>query len=345
MTARLRAARELARVAVVLAPLAPAHAQERFATAVVDLVQGGGSGIFQPANLLGGPQGGGLGAGSIHVHSLGTGGSVTLGFDVVIQDGPGADLTVFENPLMAGGGSFSEVASIEVSSDGLTFVRFPSRYAGPSGPLPAFGSVPLGTYLGLTGNVPVVANVVTNAVDPFDPAVSGGESFDLAELADAPEVLAGLVDLSAIRLVRLVDVEEGLVLDSEGTPIWDNGGPGSSADIDAVAVLQHAGGVSPATQPLADLFLDDLGFLHVVLGDPQGLFDLDFSTLRVSFSLVQVPFTVLFSAAFAFVSFDGSTLHLVSSVPIGGTGLQSVMGISVRDLGGELSGDQAPLQG
>ena len=72
-----------------------AQAPSPFATRVVafdDRGQAGG-GIFNPANALGQP------GGSTDVHSLGIGGSLTLGFDVVIVDGPGADLLIAENPF------------------------------------------------------------------------------------------------------------------------------------------------------------------------------------------------------------------------------------------------------
>jgi len=59
-------------------------------------------------------------------------GSITLGFDGGrIFNGPGWDLAVFENATTFGGlipdpFSFAELAYLEVSSDGIHFVRFPS---------------------------------------------------------------------------------------------------------------------------------------------------------------------------------------------------------------------------
>src|SRR5262245_25484260 len=77
-------------------------AQSKFATQVVSFQQGTGSGVFVQSNILGGPQGAGAGSGSLNVLTLGNAGSVTLGFDVVIRDGPGADFTTFENGFFAG---------------------------------------------------------------------------------------------------------------------------------------------------------------------------------------------------------------------------------------------------
>ena len=44
---------------------------------------------------------------------------------------------------------------VEVSTDGVNFARFPTRYAGPVGPLPPFGVSPMGTFSGMTGGLPV----------------------------------------------------------------------------------------------------------------------------------------------------------------------------------------------
>ena len=104
-----------------------------------------------------------------------TGGSVTLGFDVTIVDGPGADLIVFENGFAAGGEVFAEVVLVEVSTNGVDFARFTARYTGPAGPLGAFETVPYGSYRGLGGAMPVLANVDANPIDPFDPVGAGGD--------------------------------------------------------------------------------------------------------------------------------------------------------------------------
>ncbi len=223
---------------------ASASAQDRFATSVVQYNQGGGTGLFNTGLILGGPQGGGFSGGSLDVLTLGTGGDVTLGFDVTITNGPGADFTVFENGFVFSETVFAEVAMVEVSTDGTTFARFPTRYNGDPGPLGGFALLPYATYEGLTGGLPGLANVLTNQVDPFNPVVSGGEAFDLAELVGQAEVVSGSVDLAAIHFVRIVDVIGGTINDSTGTPIWDSGGD-SGADIDAVAVIHHLGRPAP----------------------------------------------------------------------------------------------------
>ncbi|MEM9382003.1 MAG: hypothetical protein AAGB93_18755 [Planctomycetota bacterium] len=335
----------LERTALVLAPAlalaALAPAQSRYATTVVQFNQGGGTGIFDPTNILGGPQGGGFSSGSLDVLSLGVGGDVTLGFDVTITNGPGADFTVFENGFVFGSGVFAEVALVEVSTDGVTFARFPTRYYGDPGPLPPFGTVPFATYEGLAGGLPGLANVVTNTIDPFDPVVSGGEAFDLADLADHPDVLSGAVDLGAIHFVKLVDLDAGTVNDSTGVPIWDNGGATSGCDLDAVAVIQHTGNAAPSG-PTADLFLDAQGFAHCVLSDPDGVGDLDLTTLSLSLDLQVLDFSQI-RRAFRLGSATATTIDLVSDQPIAGWTVENVLAVSVRDTTDQFSGDQLTL--
>jgi hypothetical protein len=321
---------------------APAVAQSLFATQVVSYTQGTGGGIFVHANILGGPQGGGLTNGSVDVLSLGSGGSVTLGFDVTITDGPGADFSVFENALTFGGAVFAEVALIEVSTNGTDFARIPTRYDGPAGPLPPFGGEPMGTFAGMTGGMPILTNVVTNSISPFDPVVSGGESFDLADLANDPLVVSGLVDLAQIHFVRLVDAPEGVFTDSFGHTIWDNGGSSSSADIDAVAVIQHTGIVS-GHGPVADLWIDAQGFLNVRLGDPDGVQDLDLATLSMSLDLAPIPFKQL-RRELRPIHVSATEVHMRSIAPIWGQGIRHALALSVRDHAGEFSGDQCMLQ-
>ncbi|MEM6674840.1 MAG: hypothetical protein AAF726_18475 [Planctomycetota bacterium] len=297
-----------------------ASAQDRFATSILDYQQGSGGGIFDPSNLLGGPQGFGLGGGALDVLTLGVSGQVTCGFDVTIVDGPGADFTVYENPFVVGGGPaiFAEYAFVEVSTDGVNFARFPST-------LPLEPSV-WGANRGLSGNTPGIANVLTNTIDPFDPVESGGDSFDLSELALDPLVVGGQVDLQNIQQVRLVDVG----VNSAG-----------GSDFDAIAVIQHAGNQA-SDGPICDLTRDAAGFVRLRLADPDGLVDLDLTQLRVSVNLVEVPVFRLRS----FFVLESSTPFesvLVSPQPIGAFNFEAQLAVSVRDLAGNFSGDQISL--
>jgi hypothetical protein len=231
---------------------ARARADQFYATGVVSQHVGSPNqpAFSQQSKALGGPRGGGLSQQSLDVLNLGVGGDLTLGFDngpVVrtITNQPGADFIIFENAFYAGGNantSMAELIFVEVSSDGTNFARFPveSATANPVGP---FGTIDPANVSGFGGVHPVFANVDTNATDPFDPAAAGGDAFDLSALSTNPLVTGGLVNLNAVRYVRLVDVlGDGSLTDRLGRPIYDatdnteetgNGG----ADVDSVAVL------------------------------------------------------------------------------------------------------------
>ena len=86
----------------------------------------------QPGNALGPAQGI-----AEEVVCLGRGGQITLTFSGGIADGPGADFAVFENGV---NDYFLELAYVEVSSDGVNFVRFPN-YSYTTDPVEAFGTV------------------------------------------------------------------------------------------------------------------------------------------------------------------------------------------------------------
>ena len=92
--------------------------------------------------------------------------------------------------------------SVEVSDDGQTFHAFPCTAT----------AYPYGSCAGWH---PVFANSVTNTIDPTDPAVAGGDDFDLADLG-----------LSEARFIRIVDRV-------------DQTGIAGTFDLDAVSIV-HA---------------------------------------------------------------------------------------------------------
>ncbi|HTJ82312.1 MAG TPA: hypothetical protein VL400_11375 [Polyangiaceae bacterium] len=180
-----------------------------FANEVVDVTYGPGAGFGQdamPDIVLGPPQGGGNLQGSLDVLTLGNGGSIVLSVDPqTIVDGPGPDFMVFENAFYAGGdpsAPFAEIASVSVSDDGVTWHDFPCTAT----ELP---------FDGCAGWHPVYANGADNDIDPHDPALAGGEAFDLAD-----------VGLASARFVKIVDRE-------------DLDGAAGAFDLDAIA-LAHS---------------------------------------------------------------------------------------------------------
>jgi hypothetical protein len=164
---------------------------------------------------------------------------------------------VFENPFYAGGNthaSFAELMFVSVSTNGVDFARFPVVSNTPA-PVSAFGTIDPADVSGFAGVTPVLANVDTNSIDPFDPTVSGGDTFDLSALSDDPLVISGKVNLSAIRYVRLDDVlGDGSLTDQNGHPIYDPTGPGSNgADVDAIAVIHGSMTIAPEPSSVATI--------------------------------------------------------------------------------------------
>jgi hypothetical protein len=160
---------------------------------------------------------------SFNVVSLGRGGQITLSFDPSIQNGEGWDFAVFENAF---NDWHLELAYVEVSSNGEDFVRFDSISLTP-GPVGGYGSVDAALIDGLAGKY----------------RQGYGTPFDLSDLADKPEVQAGLLDLDRITHVRLIDIiGDGSYLDSRGNPIYDPYPTFDSAgfDLDAIGVSNGA---------------------------------------------------------------------------------------------------------
>jgi hypothetical protein len=157
---------------------------------------------------------------STAVVSLGEGGSITLGFDAALHDGDGYDFAVFENGFTD---EYLELAFVEVTSDGVNFVRFDTATL-VSAPVGAYGTMSPTQLEGFAGKH----------------RVGWGTPFDLAWLRARPEVQSGLVDLARITAVRVVDiVGDGRVRDSFGHVVYDPYPTTSSAgfDLDAIGVI------------------------------------------------------------------------------------------------------------
>jgi hypothetical protein len=185
-------------------------------------------------------------------------GSLVLGFDHPIFNGPGADFAAFENGFVSnystGAGSvagqmFAELGYVEVSTDGVNFARFPSEYLNyPNADLNnrVDNSIDLngaGTRTStayLTQDVSNIYNLVGKHANAY--SASWGTPFNLDDLADDPLVLDGTVNLNEINYVKIVDIPgSGDCLDSEGHPIfdawvtWGSGG----LDFEALGVIHQ----------------------------------------------------------------------------------------------------------
>lgn len=188
----------------------PYPADLPYATSVESFTPGDGAGFNQsklPDVVLGPPSGVGTGRGSLDVVSLGTGGEIVLGFAGEIADEPGPDFIVFENPFWPGGDEsqvFAELGEVSVSEDGETWHVFPCDTAGDGE----------GRYPGCAGVTPTQKFDAVELV-PLDPAQSGGDAFDLAEL-----------ELTAARFVKIRDLAT--------LPASDNT---TGFDLDAVGIV------------------------------------------------------------------------------------------------------------
>ncbi len=152
--------------------------------------------------------------------SLGNDGAMTLVFEPPIADVPGPDIAVFENGFSE---LFLELAWVEVSSNGVDFVRFASL-SSQEGQVSAYGTLDPREVMGVAGR--------------FEAGF--GTTLDLATLLQDPLVLTKRVDLSAITHVRVVDiVGDGTAMDSFGHPIFDPTPTYASAgfDLEAIGVI------------------------------------------------------------------------------------------------------------
>lgn len=169
-------------------------------------------------------------AGTNGIVSLGDAGIATLTFAQPVYNGPGFDFAVFENGFPTGeeGMAFLEFAFVEVSSDGVNFVRFD-----------AVSHIPDTAQLAMVG---IDCSLVNNLAGKY---VNGyGTPFDLEEMKDKP----GL-DVNAITHVRVIDVVGSInplyaTYDSDGNKVNDpypTGFASGGFDLDAVGVINSLG--------------------------------------------------------------------------------------------------------
>ena len=120
---------------------------------------------------------------SMDAVSLGDGGSALVTFERPIQNGEGPDFAVFENDI---NGGFLELAFVEVSSDGVHFVRFPATSLTQT-------ETQTGSFA-LTD-----PTFINNLAGKFQ--IGYGTPFDLEELADSANI-----NIDSIVYVRIIDV-------------------------------------------------------------------------------------------------------------------------------------------
>mgnify|MGYP001109497335 CR=1 FL=1 len=224
------------------------------------------------------------------VVSLGRAGVITLSFPRGIRNGPGFDFAVFENSFSDG---FLELAYVEVSSDGIYFVRFP-HYSDEKDIIPGFYLyMTADYYFGLAGKYRGGFGT------PFDleELAMAAEAIALGQTDFTPEFIAEFssafahLDLDAIRYVRLVDVVgNGNSPDARGAPIYD---PYSTGDISAGFDLDAVGVINEMALPESAIPLLQLAYTNETLtlryAYDQNWFEepaLEFSTNLVDWSRV-----------------------------------------------------------
>ena len=150
---------------------------------------------------------------TLGVSLLCNGGWVSIGFeDNAIVDEAGPDFIVFENAFFVGGSEdsvFAELASVAVSDDGEHWEEFPCSASEPP-------------YGQCAGWHPTLANAAENDIDPLNPAVAGGDAFDLADV--------GLSQARFVRITDRPDLDAGLdgVFDLDAVSIVNAACPGAS---------------------------------------------------------------------------------------------------------------------
>lgn len=152
--------------------------------------------------------------------SLGDGGVAVLSFAEAITDREGYDFAVFENGFKVGLSYFLELAYVEVSKDGINYVRFPNEsLTDTSVQINSFGYIdPFDIY-----------NLAGKHQAPY------GTLFDLSE-----------VDLDTVNYIRIVDVigtvndsfcsrdSKGRIVNDPYPTDFESGG----FDLDAVARVE-----------------------------------------------------------------------------------------------------------
>lgn len=206
--------------------------EDACADEVVDAPGATGEGFGDPERAVNGVRGGGVETGGADVFSLGIEPEqdeliVLRWSDRVVLNGPGIDFVVFENAFEFGGGVFMDLAMVEVSRDGLEWVAFPHDLVAADET--SWSSEPL-DWPGFAGRTPVLLHEEDNPVDPVDPAVAGGDGFDLDDLPAGDE--ADAIRAEGFAFLRLTSAPALLNPDT-GEP-YPRDPISNGADIDGV---------------------------------------------------------------------------------------------------------------
>lgn len=143
------------------------------------------------------------------VQSIGMGGEIIVGFkNRILKNGPGVDFIIFENAFInpVNNGIFAEPGIVSVSQDGINFVEFP------------FNTTTLKGFAGI--------NYTNGDKDPFNPAISGGDAFDL-----------DILGLNYIRFIKIKDTTELIKTLPKNHKYWNPEFLLTGFDLDAIVGL------------------------------------------------------------------------------------------------------------
>jgi hypothetical protein len=142
------------------------------------------------------------------------------------------------------------------------------------------------------------------------------------------------VNLARIHQVRIVDMLSGIDRDSRNQLVFDPGA--GSADIDGVAVIHHSQS-STGRPPEVDVTMQPSGDFQLAIRDPDGIGDLDPSSLRWAVNGIPLDFSVLFSfMRIPHVDAFGFRMELGATLP---PEILLRIAASVQDRAGNRGGD------
>lgn len=201
--------------------------------------------------------------------SLGDSGEAIVEFEGTIFNGDGFDFAVFENAFNS---TFLELAYVEVSSDGINYVRFPSQYTDTTiSQIGSFGAVDATHIHNLAGKYQSLYGT------PFD-------------LSDIPDTI--ILDKNEITHIKIIDVIGSLShpsYDSDGRKINDpfptpfvSGG----FDLDAVGAINFV--------PRLSALVDNVGSNKILIypNPTDGILNIK-SKEFVSASLIDLKGNIL----------------------------------------------------
>ena len=196
-------------------------------------------------------------AGDGSVISLGDGGEIILTFDSPVMNGAGADFAVFENGF---DNYFLELAFVEVSSNGVDFVRFPSH-----------SETQTSTQVGGFGTLD--ATMIHNLAGKYK--AKYGTPFDLEDLIDSSGI-----DVNNITHIKIIDVVGSINdsvarYDSYGNKVNDpfpTPFPSGGFDLDGVGVVHQFVGVEENMSNRIQLYPNPTSdFLNIRAKEEVGL--------------------------------------------------------------------------